>query len=169
MLSCSSLFILPEAPDAVTEQAADTAAADVAETVEGQLEKHAPVGFFLQQEKFVFIDPLPGDQADRGAAVAVFDPGKGVEVPAVAVIIIPSTQQAPTIVQGPDAGNVGLLDAGVDAAGRLAVQIHQQAVAIADIEDVVVVGMVAERHAAFVDTLPLLIPLDIREQLPAVI
>src|SRR5690606_36789937 len=84
------------------------------------------------------------------------------------VIIIPSTQQAPTIVQGPYAGNVGLLDTGVDATGRLAVQIHQQTVTIADIEDVAVVGSVAERHAAFVDTLPLLVPLDVREQLPAV-
>src|SRR5690606_12386272 len=105
--------LLLESGDAVAKQAVETATGEVAQAVQGKLKKDAPVLSGVQFVKFVVVDTVAGDQAHGCAAVTVFDTCKGFKVPAITVVIVPTTQHAPTFVQRPDRRHVSLFDAWV--------------------------------------------------------
>jgi hypothetical protein len=105
--------LLLKAGDAVSDQVAQAAAGQVAQAMQRQLKEDAPVLPGILLKKFVIVDPVAGDEAHGCATVTVFDPAKGFKVPAIAVVIVPSTEQAPIIVQRPYRRQIGLFDAGV--------------------------------------------------------
>src|SRR5690625_3271093 len=113
------------------------------------------------QPGVVPVDPAPRDQRHAPATAVVLDPGIGFQFAAVGQVVLPAGDEAEVAVrQGPERRDLGLFDVAivhnvVDGHRQLAV------VAIADVEDAVVVVAVAQAGAALVDLVVAIVPENI--------
>ena len=98
----------------ISQNATDIAAQDTAQALEFELHEDAGiVVFYVAEVQGIVVYPLSGNHTDIPAAVAVFDPGNGFEVPLVGVIIIPAPDEAPIAVEGPHTRHITLIDGAV--------------------------------------------------------